>query len=324
MVKFSLYQRRRFGRLIALSFLAIWVLVLLETVVVDAFQLNRATVYTYLVTFIIGCLFGFSELAFRYRDDPIGAALSPPGYIYALINGAISATALWFIQVFELTATDNQPSQLATHIYQVILASGTGMTAFRSVFINIKDERGEFGIGLNTLVQRILRSVDNAVDRYRSEVRSGEIADLLKNNITSKMMGEVVFVYCQSIMQNVDKADWDRVKNVIDAQKQYDFHDRVKAANIGLSLYSVMGYASLETAISHLEKMDVLNCLSPADEELLGLEDRLEAYKILSGLASGLDSRVPDLKSETVRTGAASSEYQAQPSSTKPTRASSE
>src|SRR5690349_574135 len=62
-------------------------------------------------TFIFGALVGFSEIATRYRDEPMKAAMSPFGLIYLSLNGYLSILALCVIvhfpDTFGKAATDD-------------------------------------------------------------------------------------------------------------------------------------------------------------------------------------------------------------------------
>ena len=54
-------------------------------------------------TFMFGSLVGMSEIASRYRDEPLRAVASPFGLIYAVVNGSFSIAAAFIILRFSST-----------------------------------------------------------------------------------------------------------------------------------------------------------------------------------------------------------------------------
>jgi hypothetical protein len=116
-----------------------------------------------------GALVGVTELSGRYRDEPLGACMTPFGLLYLIVNGAISFFAALLIIRYPKLLPVAQNDHLL-----LCLVAGFGASAIMrakvSVFKGTDDK--EIAIGLDVVIKALLNLCDKGVDRLRASVRN--------------------------------------------------------------------------------------------------------------------------------------------------------
>lgn len=194
--------------------------------------------------------FGFSavELASRYKDDPASVVISLPGVFYMSINGALSASALYLINIFgwnpeiepDLT---NEAQRVADILFSVAIAFG----ALRSSILKIGQDSE---IGLNPLIKKLIEMIDREVDRLRAKRRSQDITRILK--CTSYAQCVEVIHYSINIMQNLTPQEHRVIEKAVHRGKISRRSERVRTYSLGLCAYDILGPTALESAVIHL------------------------------------------------------------------------
>lgn len=210
---------------------------------------------SYLMSFVLGSLFGLTELVSRYRDDPRRALRSRAAFLYVLINALASAFALNYIRVFDLF-NEGEPMQI---VFKRVLIAGLGaMLLFRSSLFIVRVGNSDIGFGPVFILQILLRAADRAVDRKRGRARSVEVAEIMKEISFNKAKALLPAV-CLALLQNLSKeeqeelarevADIDKANILLSDEK---IVDRQKSVLLGLALLDIVGTDLLKQAVASL------------------------------------------------------------------------
>jgi hypothetical protein len=224
--------------------------------------------WNHLAVAALGGLVGFTELAQRYRDEPVSPALTIPGLVYIAVNAAASVAALWFVQYVDGGVTAAATAGFPTAVKHGLLAVFGAMAFFRSAFFNVRIGDRDFPVGPAALLQVLLTISDRAYDRTRAADRSREVG---------RIMAEIAFdravqslpAYCLKLMQNVGKEEGDKLLAEIQDLARSAMTPRAKSYNLGLLLMSVVGPRTLDAAVLALRPL--IEMPNAADRNLLAL-----------------------------------------------------
>jgi len=204
---------------------------------------------SYVVAFILGSLFGLTELISRYRDEPRRALWYWAAWLYVLVNALASVFALNLIRVFGWFADGTELQQT---FIRVLIAGFGSMILFRSSLFIIRTANGEIPFGPVVVLQILLGAADREVDRNRGLSRSSEVAEIMKNISFTKAKTSLV-VYCLELMQNVPKAEQEalaeKAKSIVQVT---DITEPQKSMLLGLALLNVVGKDLLKQAVNSL------------------------------------------------------------------------
>jgi hypothetical protein len=225
----------------------------------------------YLAVAAIGAVVGWTELAQRYKDRPTGPLHTLPGFVYIVVNALAAMGALAFIDYLDLPG---DAAGLPKRVAQVLLAGASAMAFFRSAFFTMRVGDADLPLGPALILQVILNAADRAYDRQRAGVRSAVVARIMKD-ISFERARRALPAYCLKLMQNVAPEEADRLSDDIDEIAQSDMGPRSKSYNLGLLLLTLVGEATLETAVRDLG--GVIAMPNDADLRLLNEGRRLPA-----------------------------------------------
>ncbi len=147
--------------------LRIWIFILLASAAGYGALLryDRADWYFWAAVFF-GMLVGASEIISRYRDEPGAALFSLPGLVYLAINGFLSGAAFGLLRYYRESLFPTIKDDL---LMTSIIAGFGAMVVMRSKIFSFKTSGGEeFAVGPDAVITIFLRSVDRAIDRWRS------------------------------------------------------------------------------------------------------------------------------------------------------------
>ncbi|HLN29133.1 MAG TPA: hypothetical protein VK395_15395 [Gemmataceae bacterium] len=220
--------------------LRVWVFVLLASAAGYGAMLRYTQADWYFWTAVFfGVLVGASEIISRYRDEPGAALLSLPGLVYLSINGALSAAAYGLLRCYRESLF---PAIKDDPLMTSIIAGFGAMVVMRSKIFSFKTASGEdFAVGPDAVITIFLRSVDRAIDRWRSINRqrlvfrttqniafSSRIADFFKGNVAA--------------YQNLSNEEKGELKNAIeDVSKQADLDPQLKLMAIAFGFLNISG-----------------------------------------------------------------------------------
>jgi hypothetical protein len=201
--------------------------------------------------FFFGGLVGISEIASRYRDEPLKAVMSPYGLIYCLLNGYIAVLAFFLIIHFPGTF-----GSLSKNDFLAALTAGFGSTiVMRSRIAIIKTADGnEESVGPDYVIKIILQIIDTNIDRWRA-VRRQVI--LGKNLAAIKKLGDfsTAWLYLSASLfafQNLDDARKKTLRDTYnDYQTQKAGSEDIKRLGLGFIFLTLVGESNFSAVIEN-------------------------------------------------------------------------
>ena len=109
-----------------------------------------------ITVFLLGCLFGLSELIARYHDSKYIFRVFY-SYAYVIINGIVAVFALFLIKHFK---SEEIILMTKIEINNIIIGGFGGMMILRSSIFSIKFKENKIDIGLGTIVQIFLDFIE--------------------------------------------------------------------------------------------------------------------------------------------------------------------
>jgi hypothetical protein len=221
--------------------LRLWVLILLASLAAYGWWWHyTSTNRYYWVAAVFGMVVGASEIVSRYRDEPMSAVLSLPGLFYLTINGAIAAAAYHLLDHYQSAIfpafQKNRPGLTC------IVAGFGAMAVMRSKLFHLKTPGGEeVAVGPDAVILVILRTVDNAIDRWRSVSRQSLVNRATQGVEYSARVAEF-FKASLASYQNLSSQDKTELVKVIDdmTQKQ-DMDPQLKMMAIAFGFVNIGG-----------------------------------------------------------------------------------
>jgi hypothetical protein len=128
----------------------------------------------YFYAFMLGMTTAFAEIIGKFSDEPIKSLRTPHALFYHLLNGAISAFALFALKTFGTKPILNSQEKL-----QIVLIAGLGaMFVMRSKLFNLKIGGQDVALGPEQLINVFFSFMEDAIDRVRAQSRIEFIRDL--------------------------------------------------------------------------------------------------------------------------------------------------
>lgn len=189
---------------------------------------------------LFGSLVGVSEIASRYRDEPLKAVLSPYGLIYETLNGYISVLALFLIFHFK-----DKFGPVAGDNLLAAMTAGFGASAvMRTRIAVIKGADGkDVSFGPDYVISIVLQMIDTNIDRWRAVRRQGILSE---NFEQIRQLGEFSSAWRYLLasllaFQNLDDA---RKKTLSDTYNDYlaqKLPDDIKRLGLGFLFLTLVG-----------------------------------------------------------------------------------
>jgi len=217
----------------------------------DIWTLNPNRIRAVVAAFLFGGLVGVSEIASRYRDEPLKSVMSPYGLIYCLLNGYIAVLAFFLIVNFPGTF-----GSLAKNDFLAAVAAGFGSTiVMRSRIVIIKTADGnEESVGPDYVIKIVLQIIDTNIDRWRA-IRRQEI--LGKNLAAIKKLGDfsTAWLYLSASLfafQNLDDARKKILRDTYnDYQAQGAGSEDIKRLGLGFIFLTLVGESNFSAVLEN-------------------------------------------------------------------------
>ena len=202
------------------------------------------------VTFTFGLLVGLSEILSRYRDEPLLAATTAAGTAYALLNGAISLAAFAVIRRYPKQIF----SGLENDLFLTAIVAGFGaMAVFRSKLFTFRTPDGkEIPIGPSIVLDSILRTIDNKIDRKRATERQEQVFRSMLPLHDFANISKYVLASLNSF-QNLSDTDKSDIKQVIDDySKRNEWPDTLKSLGLGFAFLNIAGEENYDEVMRNI------------------------------------------------------------------------
>ena len=252
---------------------------------------ERGWIIALTCVFLLGGGVGAAELISRYKDNPLRALLTAPGFFYVMLNAAGSAAALYLIYIFRSQlgfvekASDPWPSDPGALVKAVLLAGSSSLVFFRSAIFKFRVGDSDLAIGPSIVLDTLLTAADRAVDRVMAAPRAIFVHDLMKD-IAFEKAAVILPQHCVSLMQNVASEESQRIVSIVNKLRaDKESPNKIKTLNLGLALLSIVGEKVLRTAVDSL-----LEDLQELDRQATGRRRQRDAPGLLrAGAAYSAD-----------------------------------
>lgn len=207
--------------------------------------------------FLFGAAVGAAELISRYKDNPMRALLTAPGFFYVFLNAAGSGIALYLIYVFRgqlgfVDETGKWPDDPGTLVKAVLIAGSASLVFFRSAIFKFRVGDSDLAIGPSIVLDTLSAAADRAVDRNMAGPRAVLVHELMAD-IAFEKAAAILSQHCVALMQNVSSEESQRIVGIMNKLRaDKDIPDKIKTLNLGLALLSVVGEKVLRTAVEYL------------------------------------------------------------------------
>ncbi len=199
----------------------------------------------------LGALIGAAEIISLHRDEPDDALLTIPSFLYLFINALASAIALGLIQIFKWEFGITEPNLVG--IGQAVIAGLGAMAILRASIFNVKVGDEVVPVGPSRLLDTVLNTVKQAVDRKRGEARSATVSKIMQN-VDFKKAHMALPAYCFALLQGVPEEEQKKFALKMNALDGTDIRPKIKTLLMGLSLLNLVGEKVLAIAVRDLSE----------------------------------------------------------------------
>ncbi|HEY6242730.1 MAG TPA: hypothetical protein VIX17_02215 [Pyrinomonadaceae bacterium] len=210
--------------------------------------------YYLILTVVFGAIVGASEIMSRYRDEPFQAIFSPPGRVYMLLNGVISASAYLLLLKYRATVL---PSLNKDNLMTSVVAGFGAMMFLRSKLFSFRTEGGEaFSVGPDAVLSTLLNSVNRRVDRFLSYIRQEIVYDeavtIQKPEEAPNFLAMYLTAY-QNIPDDEKKVLAEDIQAVLNRS---DLNATLKLMAISFGFMNIGGYRNFRALMALLRKYE--------------------------------------------------------------------
>ena len=195
---------------------------------------------------------GASEIMSRYRDEPFRAIFSPPGRIYMLLNGLISAFAYLLLLKYRSAVL---PALSTDNLMTSVFAGFGAMMFMRSKLFSFRTEGGEsFSVGPDAVLSTFLNSVNRRVDRFLSDIRQDivyqEAVTILRPEDAPKFL-EIYLTAYQNIPADEKKGLAEDIQAVLN---RTDLDPKLKLMAISFGFMNIGGHRNFRSLMALLRR----------------------------------------------------------------------
>ena len=211
-----------------------------------------------LASALFGALVGLSEILSRYRDEPVRAATTGAGLSYLLLNAVISLFAFGILRQYAggiLPVIKDDPLMTA------IVAGFGSMTIFRSKLFTFRTPDGtEYAIGPAIVLETVLKTIDQKIDRVRAIDRQKRVAASLRGLDDFDKASQYLLASLNSF-QNLTKEKKDEIAAVIKDYAAPALPVQLKIMAMGFAFLNISGEKNFDQVIENLK--DYLRLTAP-------------------------------------------------------------
>jgi hypothetical protein len=201
-----------------------------------------------IVVFLFGALFGFAEILQRYSNTKYNFKVWM-SYVYVFLNGIVSVLALFLIKYFK--NPDDVLNFATIEIINLLIAGFGGMMILRSSIFSIKHKDETIEIGLATLFQIFLNSVEKRMKNKAASLRLEQMDKTMRGVDFEKAKNELSSI-CTAFIDNFPNDDTENLTKKIEEISNLDINNQNKSMQLGRFIASFCGEEILEEAIMRL------------------------------------------------------------------------
>jgi len=224
----------------------------------------------YFYAFLLGMVTAFAEILGKFSDEPIKSLRTPHALFYHLLNGAISAFALFALKTFELMPLTNNQEKL-----KAVLVAGFGaMFVMRSKLFNLKIGGQDVALGPEQLINVFFSFMEDAIDRVRAQSRIEFVRKLRLNEIDFDRLDEYSVSMLMSA-QALSMEEMAKCRESIERLRTAKYKDpSLRSFELGFLLLNRMGEDFVAKVFSDLPVSCYTKAALPEQREA-GLLDKL-------------------------------------------------
>jgi hypothetical protein len=198
-----------------------------------------------------GGLVGLSEILSRYRDEPVLASTTGAGLVYLLLNGLISLAAFAVLCKYRSALFPN----LGNDLFLTSMVAGFGgMTVFRSKLFTFRSSEGkDYAIGPALVLETVLSTIDQKIDRRRATERQAMIFDEMRD-LTDFDHTAQYFEASLNSFQNLTEEDKAKIISVIREYRTSPFPERLKIMAMGFAFLNIAGEENFDEVIKNIRQ----------------------------------------------------------------------
>jgi hypothetical protein len=209
-----------------------------------------------IASLIFGSLVGASEIASRYRDEPLKAVVSPFGLTYLALNGYFSVLAVFIIVHFH----DSFPKIADDPLLTAITAGFGASIVMRTRIAVLRGPDGkDVSVGPDYVISILLQVVDTNIDRWRA-VKRQEILSIYIATIRSLGDFPSAWRYLLASLlafQNLDDA---RKKTLSDTFNDYQAQgdklpEDIKRLGLGFLFLTLVGESNFSSVLENAKSL---------------------------------------------------------------------
>jgi len=201
-------------------------------------------------SFAFGGLVGLSEILTRYRDEPVRATLNLFGGTYLLFNAVISLAAFLFMRAY---GNEIFPSVAKDYFLTALVAGFGAMVVMRSKLFTFNAPGGqEYSIGPAIVVDTILQTIDQKIDRLRAAERQERVFKKLSSISDFQKAADYLEASVLSF-QHLSDDDKAAIHEAIGLYKDRSWDDRLKVMALGFAFLTVAGEDNFDQVIETME-----------------------------------------------------------------------
>jgi hypothetical protein len=215
------------------------------------------------LSFVIGASAGLSEIASRYRDEPLRAIANWYGASYLTANGLASVAAYGLLLRYP---TQILPTVAGDPLMAALIAGFGAMAILRSkLFIFRADDGKEYPIGPSIVMETFLRVLDRKIDRLRASKRQQRVFDKMKD--ITNFNGAADYLEASLLsFQNLSDEDKQEIRAVLQQYRNMTaWPETLRTMAVGFAFLTIAGEENFDQVIANLKTyLTTLQTQTPA------------------------------------------------------------
>jgi hypothetical protein len=213
----------------------------------------------WLLSFLVGGVIGASEIALRYRIDPLHPLKTLYGIFYLLLNAMIALGGFWvlarYAPVLLPTLAKDQFLLLLVGTFGSALLMRSKLLTFRG------DDNREYPLGPDLILMSILHLLDKRIERTRAVENQRMIFRKMKDLDDFELASQYTKASLLSF-EGLSDTDRTEIAESIDDYCAVDWPDGLKLMALGFAILSIAGEKNFDSFLDGLK-----SALSKARED---------------------------------------------------------